>query len=201
MIFSLVWSLFVMTKYRFNILLFSLLLITSVEAKVGFVNLRELFEGFYKTELAQDQINQQIEEVSFERELRLDDIKVIREEIEVLRSESRDEKLSQEARKNKRLQLEDRLIEMQEAQKDLTNYETLRKKQIEEQNKRMQKGLLDEVQSEIVKYGEENGYDLIIDRSAKSSLGTEIVLFSGFRTDLTVYILERLNKGYNNFTE
>ena len=65
----------------------------------------------------------------------------------------------------------------------------------------MQKGLLDEVQSEIVKYGEENGYDLIIDRSAKSSLGTEIVLFSGFRTDLTVYILERLNKGYNNFTE
>ncbi len=190
-----------MTKYRFNILLFSLLLITSVEAKVGFVNLRELFEGFYKTELAQDQINQQIEEVSFERELRLDDIKVIREEIEVLRSESRDEKLSQEARKNKRLQLEDRLIEMQEAQKDLTNYETLRKKQIEEQNKRMQKGLLDEVQSEIVKYGEENGYDLIIDRSAKSSLGTEIVLFSGFRTDLTVYILERLNKGYNNFTE
>tara|TARA_B100000927_G_scaffold259976_1_gene229278 strand:- start:3735 stop:4340 length:606 start_codon:yes stop_codon:yes gene_type:complete len=201
MIFSLVWSFFVMTKYRFNILLFSLLFITSVEAKVGFVNLRELFEGFYKTELAQDQINQQIEEVSFERELRLDDIKVIREEIEVLRSESRDEKLSQEARKNKRLQLEDRLIEMQEAQKDLTNYETLRKKQIEEQNKRMQKGLLDEVQSEIVKYGEENGYDLIIDRSAKSSLGTEIVLFSGFRTDLTVYILERLNKGYNNFTE
>ena len=190
-----------MTKYRFNILLFSVLFITSVEAKVGFVNLRELFEGFYKTELAQDQINQQIEEVSFERELRLDDIKVIREEIEVLRSESRDEKLSQEARKNKRLQLEDRLIEMQEAQKDLTNYETLRKKQIEEQNKRMQKGLLDEVQSEIVKYGEENGYDLIIDRSAKSSLGTEIVLFSGFRTDLTVYILERLNKGYNNFTE
>ena len=80
-----------MTKYRFNILLFSLLFITSVEAKVGFVNLRELFEGFYKTELAQDQINQQIEEVSFERELRLDDIKVIREEIEVLRSESRDE--------------------------------------------------------------------------------------------------------------
>ena len=33
-----------MTKYRFNILLFSLLFITSVEAKVGFVNLRELFE-------------------------------------------------------------------------------------------------------------------------------------------------------------
>ncbi len=190
-----------MSRYRFIILLMFLFYILSVEAKVGFVNLKEIFEGFYKTELAQDQINQQVEEVSFERELRLDDIKIIREEIESLRSESRDENLSEEARKNKRLQLEDRLIEMQEVQKDLSNYEILRKKQIEEQNKRMQKGLLDEIQSEIVKYGEENGYDLIIDRSAKSTLGTEIVLFSGFRTDLSAPILERLNKGYNNFIE
>tara|TARA_B100002019_G_C21244553_1_gene587586 strand:+ start:398 stop:1000 length:603 start_codon:yes stop_codon:yes gene_type:complete len=193
--------LFIMSRYRFIILLMFLFYILSVEAKVGFVNLKEIFEGFYKTELAQDQINQQVEEVSFERELRLDDIKIIREEIESLRSESRDENLSEEARKNKRLQLEDRLIEMQEVQKDLSNYEILRKKQIEEQNKRMQKGLLDEIQSEIVKYGEENGYDLIIDRSAKSTLGTEIVLFSGFRTDLSAPILERLNKGYNNFIE
>ena len=96
---------------------------------------------FIKTELAQDQINQQIEEVSFERELRLDDISQIREEIENLRSESRDEKLSEEARKNKRLQLEDRLIEMQKVQKELRDFEALRKKQIDEQNKRMQKGL------------------------------------------------------------
>ena len=41
----------------------------------------------------------------------------LEEEIENLRSESRDEKLSEEARKNKRLQLEDRLIEMQKVPK------------------------------------------------------------------------------------
>jgi outer membrane protein len=192
---------FLMHRYIFIILFIFLSITSSVNAKTGFVNLRELFEGFYKTELAQDQINQQVEEVSFERELRLEDISQIREEIENLRSESRDEKLSEEARKNKRLQLEDRLIEMQEVQKELRDFETLRKKQIDEQNKRMQKGLLDEIQAEIIKYGDENGYDVIIDRSAKSSLGTEIVLFVGLRSDVTAFILQRLNKGYNNFTE
>ena len=192
---------FLMHRYIFIILFIFLTITSSVYAKTGFVNLRELFEGFYKTELAQDQINQQIEEVSFERELRLEDISQIREEIENLRSESRDEKLSEEARKNKRLQLEDRLIEMQTVQKELRDFETLRKKQIDEQNKRMQKGLLDEIQAEIIKYGDEKGYDVIIDRSAKSSLGTEIVLFVGLRSDVTAFILERLNKGYNNFTE
>jgi len=192
---------FLMHRYIFIILFIFLSITSSVCAKTGFVNLREIFEGFYKTELAQDQINQQIEEVSFERELRLEDISQIREEIENLRSESRDEKLSEEARKNKRLQLEDRLIEMQKVQKELRDFEALRKKQIDEQNKRMQKGLLDEIQAEIIKYGDENGYDVIIDRSAKSSLGTEIVLFVGLRSDVTAFILERLNKGYNNFTE
>ena len=192
---------FLMHRYIFIILFIFLTITSSVYAKTGFVNLRELFEGFYKTELAQDQINQQIEEVSFERELRLEDISQIREEIENLRSESRDEKLSEEARKNKRLQLEDRLIEMQTVQKELRDFETLRKKQIDEQNKRMQKGLLDEIQAEIIKYGDEKGYNVIIDRSAKSSLGTEIVLFVGLRSDVTAFILERLNKGYNNFTE
>ena len=48
-------------------------------------------------------------------------------------------------------------------QKELRDFEALRKKQIDEQNKRMQKGLLDEIQAEIIKYGDENGYDVIID--------------------------------------
>ena len=190
-----------MNRFIIIILFIFFLIPSSIYAKTGFVNLRELFEGFYKTELAQDQINQQIEEVSFERELRLEDINQIREEIEVLRSESRDEKFSEEARKNKRLQLEDRLIEMQEVKNELRDFETLRKQQIDEQNKRMQKGLLDEIQAEIINYGNENGYDVIIDRSARSSLGTEIVLFVGLRSDVTAFILERLNKGYNNFTK
>lgn len=190
-----------MNRYIIIILFIFFLIPSSIYAKTGFVNLRELFEGFYKTELAQDQINQQIEEVSFERELRLEDISQIREEIEVLRSESRDEKFSEEARKNKRLQLEDRLIEMQEVKNELRDFESLRKQQIDEQNKRMQKGLLDEIQAEIINYGNENGYDVIIDRSARSSLGTEIVLFVGLRSDVTAFILERLNKGYNNFTK
>jgi len=190
-----------MNRFIIIILFIFFLICSFFYEKTGFVNLRELFEGFYKTELAQDQINQQIEEVSFERELRLEDISQIREEIEVLRSESRDEKFSEEARKNKRLQLEDRLIEMQEVKNELRDFEALRKQQIDEQNKRMQKGLLDEIQAEIINYGNENGYDVIIDRSARSSLGTEIVLFVGLRSDVTAFILERLNKGYNNFTK
>ena len=186
-------------KTIYTLLLIIFLSITSyADKKIAFVDLIELFEKFYKTELAQDQINQQINEVSYERELRLEDIDVIRKEIEKLREESRDEMLTDEARKNKRFQLEDRLIEMQEAQSDMKEYETLRRKQIEEQNSRMQKGLVDEIQSVIVDYAEEKNFDCVIDNSANSSTGTDIILFISENNDITADVLKRLNEGYNN---
>ncbi|MFL2859341.1 MAG: OmpH family outer membrane protein [Pontiellaceae bacterium] len=175
-----------------------LLLPTYADQKIAFVDLKELFESFYKTELAQDQINQQISEVTFERDLRMEDIKIIQEEIEKLRLESRDNLLTEEAKKNKRLQLEDRLIEMQEAQIEMKEYESLRKKQIEEQNIRMQKGLINEIQSVIINYAEEKSFDCIIDSSAGSSMGTDLVLFIDEHSDVTAEVLQILNKGYGN---
>ncbi len=171
---------------------------TFSESKIAFADLQEIFRGFYKTQLAQDQILQQAEEVKLERELMLDDVEVIRLEVEELREESRDERLSNEARTNKRLQLEDELIEMQKLQKEVVEYEKLRSKQIDEQNNRMQNKLLDEIQNAIVEFAKENSYEAIIDRSSKSgNTGTDNILFVGSRNDVTLSILDRLNKNYN----
>ena len=80
------------------------------------------------TKLTTDQINHYRNKgyISSVSALTSGEAKEIREEIENLRSESRDEKLSEEARKNKRLQLEDRLIEMQKVQKELRDFEALK---------------------------------------------------------------------------
>ena len=177
---------------------FLISLSTFSESKIAFADLQEIFRGFYKTQLAQDQILQQAEEVKLERELMLDDVEVIRLEVEELREESRDERLSNEARTNKRLQLEDKLIEMQKLQKEVVEYEKLRSKQIDEQNNRMQNKLLDEIQNAIVEFAKENSYEAIIDRSSKSgNTGTDNILFVGSRNDVTLSILDRLNKNYN----
>ena len=177
---------------------FLISLSTFSESKIAFADLQEIFRGFYKTQLAQDQILQQAEEVKLERELMLDDVEVIRLEVEELREESRDERLSNEARTNKRLQLEDKLIEMQKLQKEVVEYEKLRSKQIDEQNNRMQNKLLDEIQNAIVEFAKENSYEAIIDRSSKSgNTGTDNILFVGPRNDVTLSILDRLNKNYN----
>lgn len=175
---------------------FSISLSIRGDANVAFVDLKEVFRGFYKTQLAQDQIQQQADSVKLERDLMVEEIENFRKQIDQLRIDSRDEMLSEEARKNKRLQLEDQLILMQKSQKEMVEYEQLRSQQIEEQNNRMQNKLIDEIQNKIIEFAKEKNYDAIIDKSARSTTGTDSILFVNANSDVTALVLERLNKGY-----
>ncbi|RKX38474.1 MAG: hypothetical protein DRP64_15645, partial [Verrucomicrobia bacterium] len=65
---------------------------------VVFIDLQEVFKRFYKTQLAQDQIRQQADDIKLEREVMEAEVKELKDEVEVLRVDSRDETLSEETR-------------------------------------------------------------------------------------------------------
>ncbi|VGO15371.1 hypothetical protein PDESU_03954 [Pontiella desulfatans] len=163
--------------------------------EVAYVDLQEVFKRFYKTELAQDQIRQQADDIKMERDEIEEEVKVLKEEIEVLRTDSRDETLSNEVRQNKRDQLEEKLVDLQKKEKDMTDFEKLRMQQMEQQNTRMTKKLFDEIHEAIINYGKEHGYQAVIDRSAQSRIGTDTVLYSIPRLDITADVLAVLNEG------
>ena len=76
------------------------------EETYAYVNLREVFQNSYKTELAQDQIQQQADELQLEQELMNEEIEEIQSLVETYRADARDESLSDEMRRNKRILLE-----------------------------------------------------------------------------------------------
>jgi len=124
------------------------------------------------------------------------DIEEIRQEIEDLRTDSRDSMLSLEMRSNKRVLLEEKLIELQNLEQEMTEYEALRRKQIDEQNTRMTKKLFDEIQEKIVTYSREHGYLAVIDQSAQSRIGIAVTVYVDPVIDITEGILKELNEGY-----
>ncbi|WP_372807877.1 OmpH family outer membrane protein [Pontiella sp.] len=163
--------------------------------EIAFVDLQEVFKRFYKTELAQDQIRQQADDIKMEREEIEAEVKVMKEEIEVLRSDSRDSTLSAEVRQNKRDQLEEKLVDLQKKEKDMADFEKLRMQQMEQQNTRMTKKLFDEIHEAIIGLAKAEGYDAVVDRSAQSRIGTDTVLYSVPRLDITAQVLAVLNEG------
>lgn len=166
------------------------------ESQIAFVDMQDLFTRFYKTQLAQDQIRQQANEMKLEQDIMKNNIEEIRTEIEQLRADSRDAILSAEVRSNKRVLLEEKLIEMQGLEQEMNEYEKLRKQQIDEQNTRMTKKLFDEIQDQIVMYSKEEGFDAVIDRTAQSRIGINVIAYVDSSADITELVLKNLNEGY-----
>ena len=180
-------------------LIFAILLVHNYvwsEKEIAFVDMQKLFTSFYKTQLAQDQVRQQADEMQLEQDIMQSNIEEIRQEIEDLRTDSRDSMLSLEMRSNKRVLLEEKLIELQNVEQEMTEYEALRRKQIDEQNTRMTKKLFDEIQEKIVTYSREHGYIAVIDQSAQSRIGIAVTVYVDPVIDITEGILKELNEGY-----
>ena len=163
--------------------------------EIVFVDVQELFKGFYKTQLAQDQIKQQQTDIKLERETLDAEISVIKEEVEELRTDARNEDLSEEAREGKRDLLEEKLVELQKRDQEGIDYAKLRQQQLEQQNTRMSRKLFDEIHEAISEYATEKGYAAVIDRSSQSRAGTQVVLFVNQTEDITGELLAILNEG------
>jgi len=186
-----------MRKYFPTLLLTAVLLAGGVSAagEIVFVDIQEVFKNFYKTKLAQDQIRQQADDIKFEREEMEAELKGMKEEVEVLRVDSRDATLSEDLRENKRNQLEEKLVELQKNEQEMIDFEKLRMQQLEQQNTRMSRKLFDEIHEQIILYSKEKGFSGVIDRSAQSRAGMKMVLFASPKQDITADILMALNEG------
>ncbi len=184
-------------KKAFPVLVAALLMAGSVQASddIAFIDLQEVFKGFYKTELAQDQIRQQADDIKLEREEMEAVVEGLKTDVEGLRMDARDETLSEDVRANKRDLLEEKLVALQDKEQEMKDFERLRMEQLESQNKRMTKKIFDEIQEAVVNFAKANGYSAVIDRSAQSRIGTDVVLFAGPKYDITANVLEVVNKG------
>jgi Skp family chaperone for outer membrane proteins len=163
---------------------------------IVFVDAQEVFKRFYKTQLAETQIQQQADDIKLEREAMELNVKDLKEEIEALRAESRDEAFSEELRRAKRNEIEEKLVELQQSEQEMIEFEKLRIEQLEKQNQRMTKKLFDEIHEAIILYSKEQGYAGVIDRSALGRSGMRVVPYADPKEDITMDILTVLNEGH-----
>ena len=164
--------------------------------EIVFVDLQEVFKRFYKTQLAQDQIRQQASDITMERDTMAAEIKNMKDEVELLRIDSRDKTLSEEVRDAKRSLLEEKLVELQKRDQEMLDYEKLRNQQLEQQNTRMSRQLFDEIHAAVNKYALEHSFAAVIDRSAQSRAGTQVILYTSGKNDITAEIILLLNEGH-----
>ena len=163
------------------------------EVKIAVVNAGRVMKEYYKTEQADAHIQEQAEEYSAEQDKLMVEYRKLKQEFESLRTETQNKALSEEARDKKKEAAENKLSEVMEYENTIRENTGNRRKQLEDEGRRLHKKLVNEIQDAVRSVAEKGGYGLVLDATGLVASGFPEVLYHDPKMEITDQVLTILN--------
>jgi len=163
--------------------------------KVAVIDLDTTFDEYYKTKLADTQLKEQAEDFNSERKSLVEEYEALQETFNAARDEAQNRALSEDVRDAKRNEAEEKLLELREYENKIRRFDQSRKKQLDDQSKRMRSRIVGEIQEQLEVYAVNLGFSIVIDYSGQSLNGIPVIMYSDDRIDITQEIIELINRG------
>jgi len=170
----------------------------SVTIRIGTVDMKKVFESYYKTKDAESKINEARNNAKKELEERMDTAKKLLEEVKKLDEDVTKPELSKEAKEQKGKIRAEKAGELQTMDREIREFQASREKQLQEQSVRMRGGIVDEINKVVADKVKAEGYDIVFDRSGPSLNGVPILLYAKESYDFTNDVVSALNKNKGN---
>jgi len=184
---------------RTTILAVSLLAWLSVPAlaqtKIGTVDLRKLFDGYWKTKQAQQALNDRKAQLDADDKTMRDGLKKGSDEYQKLLEQANDQAISSDERDRRKQAAADKLKQLQESKNALDAFERQAQVTLSEQQQRMRDNILTEIKAAVGTQARKGGYTLVIDAAAETANATTAVVYTSGDNDLTAEVLKQLNAG------
>ncbi len=164
------------------------------QLKIGTVDMKKVFESYYKTKDAESRINEARNSAKKELEDRMDTLKKMGEEIQKLNGEIDSPALSKESKDAKSKGRDEKIGEFKTMEREIQEFRATREKQLQEQSVRMRGGIVDEINKIVSDRVKADQYDMVFDKSGPSLNGVPIVLFAKESYDFTDIVVTALNK-------
>jgi outer membrane protein len=166
----------------------------SVTIRIGTVDMKKVFESYYKTKDAEAKINEARNNAKKELEERMDTAKKLLEEVKKLDEDAARPELSKEAKDQKAKIRGEKAGDLQTMDREIREFQSSREKQLQEQSVRMRGGIVDEINKVVGDKVKADGYDIVFDRSGPSLNGVPILLYAKDSYDFTPDVITALNK-------
>lgn len=166
----------------------------SVTIRIGTVDMKKVFESYYKTKDAESKINEARNNAKKELEDRMDQAKKLLEEVKKLDEDIARPELGKEAKDSKTKSRGEKAGELQTMDREIREFQSSREKQLQEQSVRMRGGIVDEINKVVTDKVKADGYDIVFDKSGPSLNGVPILLYAKESYDFTTDVVTALNK-------
>ena len=161
--------------------------------RVGIINLKKVFDNYWKTKQSKAAIDQQRTEADKKDKELIESWKKSREEYQKLLESANDQTVSTDEREKRKKSAEARLREMKATEQDIQLFERRTASELEDSMRSTIDKLFEEIRSAVNAKAKAAGYSLVLDTTAESVKGTPVVVFNNGESDLTETILSQLN--------
>jgi Skp family chaperone for outer membrane proteins len=164
------------------------------DVKVGTIDMKQVFDTYYKTKDAEGKINEARTQAKKELDERLDSFNKAQEEATKMNEEANKPELSAAAKSDKSKLLNEKLQALGALQREIQEFQQTRERQLSEQSVRSRNSLVEEINKVIGDKVKAAGYDIVLDKSGQSLNAVGVVIFSRDSFDFTNDVVTELNK-------
>jgi outer membrane protein len=165
------------------------------QQKVAMVDMRKLFDGYWKTKQAEAALNDRKTELDKEDRGFLDNLHKDRDDYQKLLDTASDQAISADERDKRKQAAADKYTEIQNSQATIVQFERQAQATLAEQTQRMRNNIIDEITAVVSAKAKAAGYTMVLDLAGQSINQTPVILYTDGQNDLTAAVLAQLNAG------
>ena len=162
--------------------------------KIGSVNMKKVFESYFKTKDAEQRINEARNAAKKELDERMEGYQKGVGEVQKMNEEINSPAISKETKETKSKTRDERVAELKGMEREVQEFRATREKQLQEQSARMRQGIVDDINKVVLDKVRAESYDLVVDPSGMSLNGVAVVMFAKESYDFTPDVVTALNK-------
>jgi outer membrane protein len=187
----------IVTKFIAALLaVFALNVSVHAQTKIAVVDLKRVFDGYWRTKVADEQLKQQAQDLDKLRKGMIDDYQKANEEFKKVLEGINDQAASADEKEKRRKDAEKKQADIREQENSIRTFDNNSRQGILEKQKRMRDSVLRDIRGVVEERSKAAGYNLVFDTAAESVNQTPVLIYSsltGGSDDLTDAVLKQLN--------
>jgi outer membrane protein len=176
-------------------LLLSIAFSASAQQKIATVDMKKLFNGYYKTKMAQIAIDKDKADASKDLRDMSEALDKAKEDYKQMLDQANDPAISADEREKRKAAAADEARDLNSRQVNFESYQRTAQSQLADKSPRMIGNLVTEIQKYVSDTAKAGGYAVVLDSSAASANLTPNVLYADPSVDITADVLARENSG------
>ncbi len=165
----------------------------AAEQKIATIDLKKVFDKYYKTELADAQIKEEASGLDKDRKALTEQYQKLTDDYKKAVDDANNQAVSGDEREKRKKAAEGKLIEINELEGVIKQFDRTARGNLEEKQRIAREKLLTEIKAIVTAKVKAGGYTLVLDTAGEGLSRTPVVFYSTGENDLTTSVLAQLN--------